>query len=226
MRKIFGMLLATVAGLVVLTGCGLRDFREGADGAGGAPDPALSETVAPKAPVPQGKPLDAGAKVPAPPQADDQDATAVARAWATTAYGHDTAYDAGPQDAVLRAARYLTDERAAAEREHRSAGGTGNDWNVWAEHKAWTTVQVSVDDDAHDGEVPPDSPTVVYRVLYVEGKAQGRDGWSGAGPLLTAALKLSRSADGGPWRVADVQVTPAAVPPSPAPPATSPAPQN
>ncbi|MFF4168554.1 hypothetical protein [Streptomyces sp. NPDC001744] len=231
MRKAIATVLVTVTGAAVLAGCGLKDLRE-SDGAGGGPgpDPVASDSFTPKAPVPRGKPLDGGSRIPAPPKADDRDPTSVVRAWATVAYGYDTAYDAGRQDAVLRSLPYLTPERAAAEREHVSSGGTGDDWNVWAQHGAWTTVRLTFGDG--DDDLPPDTPVLARREVFVEGTALGRDGWTGPGPRLTAWVELTRPAGGGPWRVADVQVVEEVLPPSappsapPASPASPPAPKN
>ncbi|MGW3391320.1 hypothetical protein [Streptomyces cinereoruber] len=223
MRKGITTVLVTVVGAAVLAGCGLKDLREESDGAGGGtdPDPVASDTFVPKAPVPRGKPLDGGSGLPAPPKADDRDPTSVARAWATVAYGYDTAYDAGRQDAVLRTLPYLTPARASAEREHVSAGGTGGDWNVWARHRAWTTVRLTFEDG--DDDLPPDTPTLAYREIFVEGTARGRDGWTGPGPRLMASVKLTRAVD-GPWRVADVRVVEEVLPPAVRPSAPSSAP--
>lgn len=210
MRKAIAVTVVAVVGSAVLTGCGLKSLGDETDGTGAGPDPAVSGSFTPKAPVPRGKPLDEGARVPSPPRVDDQDPTSVTRAWAILTYSHDTAYDAGPQDAVLRGSRYLVPERAAAEREHTPAGGTGSEWGVWAEHKAWTTVRLTFG-DGDDGDVPADTASVAYREVFVDGRARGRDGWTGDGPRLMVSVKLSRSG-GGPWRVADVKVTVAAVP--------------
>ncbi|MFM9807656.1 hypothetical protein ACKI1J_08010 [Streptomyces scabiei] len=175
-------------------------------------------SIAPKAPVPSGKPLGLDAHVPVQKAVDDNDATAVSHAWAELAYSYDTKYDASPHDALLRATRWCTKRRAAIERSYRAASGPGEDWNVWSRHQAWTTVTVSVEleDDA-----PKDGARVAYRNLVVEGKARGRDGWNGRGPRLNAYLKLVRSASGEAWRVNDVNVVEAADPPSPESPSAS-----
>ncbi|MBD3547942.1 MULTISPECIES: hypothetical protein [Streptomyces] len=213
MRKGIATVLVTAVGAAVLAGCGLKDLREESDGAGGGTDPgsAASDTFTPKAPVPRGKPLDGGSRLPAAPKPDDGDPTSVARTWATVAYGYDTAYDQGRQDAVLRTLPFLTTARASAEREHVSAGGTGGDWNVWAGHRAWTTVRLTFEDG--DDDLPPDTPVLAYREIFVEGTAHGRDGWTGPGPRLMASVKLTRTV-GGPWRVADVRVVEEALPPA------------
>jgi hypothetical protein len=199
-----------VTGLALLSGCGLPDHR--VDGAGEGGSAPADRSFAPKAPVPSGKPLGADAHVPHPGVVDDNDATAVAKAWAEVAYGYDTKYDTSPHDAELRASRWLTERKAAAERTYQAASGPGNDWNTWAEHRAWTTVTVGseLEDDA-----PKDSEQVAYRSLVIEGTAHGRDGWTGTGPRLNAYVKLVRSAVGEPWRVDDVTVVEAAAPPSP-----------
>ncbi|MEU9002054.1 hypothetical protein [Streptomyces sp. NPDC048551] len=207
-RRALGVVLAAVTSVALLTGCGLRDLRDdkGADPA--APSALPSFEV--KAPVPPGKPLDAQAKVQPVPSPDPSDASAVARAWLATAYGYDTAYDNGPQDANLRALGYLTEEQAKAERDYRPGAGSGSDWATWADHKAWMTLEIAEDDDEQGlGGTPGAS----FRTFYVDGKAHGRDGWAGPGPQLTAVVKLTTAGPSG-WKVAGATVTPAATPPS------------
>ncbi|MER5495505.1 hypothetical protein [Streptomyces sp. NPDC002490] len=198
-------LLTALTALVLLAGCGLPDRRE--DREGSTPAPA---SVAPKAPVPPGRPLGPGARVPRLTGVDERDPGEVATAWARTAYGHDTAYDTSPQDAQVRAARWLTGRRAAAEREHRPASGPGTRWDEWARHRAWTTVEVT--DELVD-HAPADSGTTAHRWLVVNGTAHGRDEWKGPGPRLHAYVKLVRSSAGTPWRVDDVAVVEAVTPP-------------
>ncbi|MER6212957.1 hypothetical protein ABT213_02745 [Streptomyces sp. NPDC001674] len=215
-RKVPGTAVVVVVALL-LAGCGLRDLRETDPAA--APSAEALPSFAVKAPVPPGKPLDGGAKVTPPPAPDQSDATAVARTWLATLYSYDTAYDTGPQDARLRAAGYLTDKKAEAERSFRGVSGTGGEWATWAEHQAWTSVEVIADEE---GQGPGDTPAAAFRTFTVDGTAQGRDGWKGPGPRLTAVVELTLTGP-GTWRVAGVSVIPAAAPPSPVPPTTPPA---
>ncbi|WDM12004.1 hypothetical protein J3S85_10945 [Streptomyces lavenduligriseus] len=217
-NRAVAVLLTSAAGLALLAGCGLRDYREDPPGGDGG-KPAASSSFTPKAPLPSGRGLDADAHVPAPPKADESDATAVAEAWARIAYSHDTAYDTSPHDAALRAARFLTPRGAAALREYRPVSGPGDQWNTWAGHRAWTTVDVEAD---LDGDAPPDAPREAYRALFVKGEAHGRDGWRGEGPRVNVFLKLTRVGPGRPWQVADVTLVEAAAPPSASPSATAP----
>ncbi|MDX3690723.1 hypothetical protein PV726_10395 [Streptomyces europaeiscabiei] len=218
MRRAVAGLLTSATGLALLSGCGLPDHRQSAAGQSAGSSASSQPSIAPKAPVPSGKPLGLDAHVPVQRAVDDDDATEVSQAWAELAYGYDTKYDASPHDAVLRATRWCTKRRATIERSYRAASGPGDDWIVWARHQAWTTVTVSVEleDDA-----PKDSAKVAYRNLVVEGKAQGRDGWNGRGPRLNAYLKLVRSVSGKAWRVDDVNVVEAVDPPSPESPSAS-----
>jgi len=208
--------VVSVTGLLALTGCGLRDQGESVGAAGSSPSAAPS--VAPKAPLPSGKPLGADAQVPSPSGVDGTDATEVSEAWAEVAYGYDTKYDSGPHDAVLRSARWFTAKKAAAERSYRPASGAGDEWNTWAGHKAWTTVDVTSDDD---GDGPTDTAVLAYRALFVEGSAHGRDGWTGTGPRANVFLKLTRTGRGEQWHVAEATAVEAAVPPSPSSSSTS-----
>lgn len=204
------VVLATVTGVAVLTACGLEDHRETAGGGETSAEPS----IAPKAPLPSGKPLGEDAHVPSPSGVDDMDPTSVSRAWVEVAYGYDTKYDVSPHDAVLRTARWLTADKLKAERSYRPASGAGERWNSWAAHKAWTTVEVEFDDD---GDAPSDTETEAYRAVFVDGKAYGRDGWTGTGPQATVYLKLVRSGKGEPWRVDDVRTVEAAAQPSTSP---------
>ncbi|MCN9241340.1 hypothetical protein NGF19_11155 [Streptomyces sp. RY43-2] len=208
-RSVTGV-LAVVTGLALLSGCGLPDHRKNDVEQGGQASNEPSFT--PKAPVSHGKPLGPDAQVPTPGVVDDNDATAVAKAWAEVVYGYDTKYDTSPHDAVLRATRFFTERKAAAERSYQSASGPGDGWNTWAKHQAWTKVTVSseLEDDA-----PRDAEQLAYRSLIVDGTAIGRDGWTGTGPRLNAYVKLVRSSVGKPWRVDDASVVEAAAPPSP-----------
>ncbi|MFF2025445.1 hypothetical protein ACFVW2_27040 [Streptomyces sp. NPDC058171] len=214
-RRCAAVLLAAVTGSALLAGCALPDQRvdgEQRDGKQSDGSASAEASFTPKVPVPSGKPLGADARVPRPKKVDERDAGAVSKAWAETAYGYDTAYDASPYDAKLRAARWLTDRRRATEREYRPAGAPGPEWTTWAGHRAWTTVDVSseLEDDA-----PRDSRSLAYRSLVVKGTAHGRDGWKGTGPRLNAYVKLVRSANGKQWRVDDVTVVEAATAPPP-----------
>ncbi|MGW1004951.1 hypothetical protein [Streptomyces sp. NPDC002520] len=202
-------LLTAVAGLTLLAGCGLPDHRVDDARPGGSA--SATPSFVPKAPLPSGKALGPDAHIADPGGVKGTDAGAVAKAWAELAYNYDTKYDSGPHDAVLRASRWLTEREAKAESRYRPESGPGYQWITWAKHRAWTTVTVTseLEDDA-----PVDSDTVAYRSLVVEGRAHGRDGWSGTGPRLNAYVKLVRSTVGTPWRVDDVTVVEAAIPPS------------
>jgi hypothetical protein len=213
-------LLASAAGLVLVAGCALPDHRQSSTGQGGSSASARPSFV-PKAPMPSGKPLGPDARVPDPGAVDDSDPTSVSKAWAEMTYSYDTKYDKSPHDAVLRAVRWCSKRKAAAERSYQAASGPGADWNAWARHRAWTTVTVSVESEELEDDAPQDTEKVAHRSLVVEGKAHGRDGWTGDGPRLTAYTKLVRSAVGEPWRVDDVIVVEAVAPPSPRDSATS-----
>jgi hypothetical protein len=219
-RTFTALAIVSVTGILTLTGCGLRDHRDDVGVPGSSPSGVPS--VAPKASLPPGRKLGADAHVPSPSGVDGTDATAVSEAWVEVAYGYDTKYDYGPHDAVLRSARWFTPAKAAAERSYHPASGAGAQWNTWAGHRAWTTVDVTVDDDA-DG--PADTAVLAYRAYYVDGTAHGRDGWTGTGPRANVYLELTRAGGGRPWRVADVETVEAADP-LPSPSASGPMPST
>ncbi|GGN86368.1 hypothetical protein GCM10011579_078120 [Streptomyces albiflavescens] len=211
------MAVVSVTGLWALTGCGLPDHRESVGVPGSSPSGIPS--VVPQAPLPSGRPLGADARVPSPSGVDGTDATEVSEAWAEVAYGYDTKYDSGPHDAVLRSARWFTAKKDAAEWSYRPACGAGNDWNTWAGHKAWSTMDVTADDD---GDGPVDTAVAAHRALFVDCTAPGHAGWTGTGPRANVCLKLTRAGRGQPWHVDEVTAVEAAVPPSPSPSSPSP----
>ncbi|MEU0432700.1 hypothetical protein ABZ153_13900 [Streptomyces sp. NPDC006290] len=138
---------------------------------------------------------------------DGTDATEISEAWAEVAYGHDTKYDYGPHDAVPRSARWYTE--AAADRSYHPASGAGDEWNSWAGHRTWSTVDVTAGDDADD---PADTAVPAYRALFVEGASQGRGSWTGAGPRANVHLELTRAGGGRPWHLSEVTTAQAAAP--------------
>ncbi|WP_139140962.1 hypothetical protein [Streptomyces oceani] len=198
---------AVTTALVALAGCGLP----GLEGDSGPRVKPTRSTFSAKAPAPSGKPLGPDAKVPKPPEVDGENPTEVVKAWARVAYSYDTKYDASPQDAVLRAARYFTEKKAEQEREYRRAAGADARWNEWAEHKAWMKVETQF---IFDGDAPPDRPLKAHRQLTVEGKAIGRDDWKGQGPRVQAFVTLKRGEKGKPWRISELHLIPAAAVPS------------
>ncbi|MFI0817282.1 hypothetical protein ACH4TX_12355 [Streptomyces sp. NPDC021098] len=209
-RHIVASTVAGAVAAVLLSGCGLPGLDSGSE-----PEASPSKaTFVPKAPVPSGKSLGPDAHVPDPPRPDGKDATEVAKAWAVVAYGYDTKYDTSPHDAVLRASPYFTKKKAAEEREYSPAAGSGEQWNNWAAHKAWTKATVTLQ---VDGDSPPDKKTVVWRQLAIVGTAYGRDGWKGKGARVQAFVKLVRSDGAEPWRISMVNAIPEAAVPSAVP---------
>ncbi|MFD7548337.1 hypothetical protein [Streptomyces sp. NPDC059816] len=196
---------------LLLGGCGLPGLSE-SSGSDAKPDASSSPTFVTKEQMPQSKRLGSDAKVPEHPEINHRDATQVAEAWGVMAYAYDTKYDAGPHDATLRALRYFTEKRAAAEREYRSAAGPGAEWNTWAEHQAWTksTARLQVDADH-----PEDTAHQAFRRIAISCTVRGRDGWNGTGPRAHAYVTLQRSSGGDPWRISKIVTVPAAKVPEP-----------
>ncbi|MEN8649741.1 hypothetical protein ABCR94_03555 [Streptomyces sp. 21So2-11] len=180
---------------------------------GAAPTPSATRSTPPvKAPAASSRPLDGDAHVPSPRGIDERNATAVALAWAELSYGYDTVYDAHPHAATLRAARYLTREKAALEKSYSPAAGPGAQWNTWAGHRAWTEANATLIDA--DEEARTDESTRALRVVSVDGKAHGRDGWKGPGPRLHAYLTLTNPGKSAPWRVHEISIIEAASTPT------------
>ncbi|MGC4947959.1 hypothetical protein ACLQ2N_17410 [Streptomyces sp. DT224] len=197
------------AGTLALT---LAGCASGEDDAPAPTSSAGSSAPAAKVPAASSRPLDADAHVPRVRRIDERDASAVALAWAELSYGYDTAYDAHPHAARLRAARYLTPEKAALAKSYSPTSGPGAQWNAWASHRAWTEAHAALADADEDAE--PDTGTRAYRVVSVDGTARGRDGWEGTGPRLHAYLTLTRTGREAPWRIRETTVVDAVAPPS------------
>lgn len=205
-RAITLAVAVAVAATMALAGCAQGESRA---------TPTTSATTSSplaKAPPPSSRPLDGDARVPRPHQVDGQDAGAVALTWAELSYGYDTAYDTHPHAGTLRAAGYLTQRKAAAEKAYSPAAGPGAQWNTWAGHRAWTEANATLVDA--DEEARADTSTRAHRVVAVDGKAHGRDGWKGPGPRLHAYLTLVRPTKSAPWRVHEIGIVEAAAVPS------------
>ncbi|MCG7524559.1 hypothetical protein MHW47_08935 [Streptomyces sp. OfavH-34-F] len=202
----------TRAAALALTALLLAGCAGERDGDTGPTAPTVPATPSPKVPAASSRPLDHDAHVPRAGRIDEGDASAVALKWAEFAYGYDTAYDAHPHAARLRAARYLTPEKAAAATSYSPASGPGVQWNTWASHRAWTEAHAAPAEPDEDAE--PDTGTLAHRVVAVDGTAHGRDGWTGPGPRLHAYLTLTRTGPDAPWRVSDTDIVPAVSPPS------------
>ncbi|MET7761878.1 hypothetical protein ABZS71_07525 [Streptomyces sp. NPDC005393] len=213
-KQAIASVIGVAAAIVTLAGCGLPGLDSDSAPKTSSPSPSFVE----KAPVPSAKPLGPDARVPDRPKVDWNNPSEVAQAWAVVAYGYDTKYDSSPHDAVLRAAPYYTKNKAAQEREYHPAAGSGEQWNTWAKHNAWTKAKATLE---VDGDSPPDKPKEAHRQLTIVGIAHGRDGWKSKGPRLQAFVKLVRSGEGEPWRISEVNAISEAAVPS-APPSESP----
>lgn len=203
--------VVAVAATVTLAGC-TRSGDEAASTPSTSSSSPLVKAPLVKASPPSSRPLDGDARVPRPRQVDEHDAGAVALAWAELSYGYDTAYDTHPHAGTLRAARYLTQRKAAAEESYTPAAGPGAQWNTWAGHRAWTETNATLVDA--DEEARADTSTRAHRVVAVDGKAHGRDGWKGPGPRLHAYLTLVRPTKSAPWRVHEIGIVEAVTVPS------------
>jgi len=203
---------ARAAALVLALGLGCAACAHPAHLFADNPAPATSAAPPPTptagapseaAPYPAGRSLDADAHVPDLTHVDRHDPTAVALAWATGAYGSDTAYDSGPHDAQLRAAVLLDQALAAQVRGYTPHSGPGADWLTWAAHRSWIEVTATLDHE----DRPPDTAGLALRQVLVESVAHGRDGWTGPGPRAAAFVSLKPAAD-GTWQVSNTTTAP------------------
>ncbi|WP_431679097.1 hypothetical protein [Kitasatospora sp. KL5] len=202
---------AAAAGAVLLLGCVACGAPPDPFGVRSQPRATASDAVpsadppSVAAPLPSGRPLGPDSPITPPPAGGRQDPTAVALAWAATAYGYDTAYDISPHDALLRAAAagLLDDRLAGQEREYAPRAGAGADWLGWSRHRAWTEAGAVLGTEEHS----PDTERSAQRQLLVDGTAHGRDGWNGPGPKAAVFLTLERGADGH-WRISQIESTP------------------
>ena len=118
-------------------------------------------------------------------------------------YTSDTATDASPIDAQLRAASHMTPDLAAAIADAPPIGG-GAWWNELAAHQGTTTATARL---APEAGQPPDTPTTAHRSLAVEIIPTGTDGWQGGPRQLSVRLVLTRPSTVDGWRISDLTTT-------------------
>lgn len=128
------------------------------------------------------------------------DPDGVAAAALTTLFSYDTARDARPADAALRAMQWFSPGYWSAVQATSPVGNPGNAWSTWTSHRAIVTATVAPAGD----DRPADSATGAQRQLTVEQHPRGRDGWTAPSLRSTAFVVLVR-VDGG-WAVDNVLI--------------------
>ncbi|MGR7000748.1 hypothetical protein ACU686_26305 [Yinghuangia aomiensis] len=140
------------------------------------PPPATAPAQMPAAsPIPRGS---GTPDVPLPrvDLVDTRDATAVSQAAMTVWFTSDTVADTSLQDAVVRAAPWMTQEFAAAQAFTPVAGSRAQ-WTEWTAHRAYTVVSLVASQEVG---APPDGDVEAYRKWRVTVTPTGRDGWRGS----------------------------------------------
>lgn len=140
----------------------------------------------------------------APTAVDETNADAVAKAVAQTVLRRDTALDSSPQDAVRRAARWMTADLAA--RQDASVSGGGAEWTRLAINNGWTSTT-----EQADPEPAPDLGSLhALRRIYVTVTEHGAGaGQSTAGVQTWAVqMELVRPSAKAPWRVSRLEMQP------------------
>ncbi|MEU7222340.1 hypothetical protein [Streptomyces chrestomyceticus] len=196
---------AAAAALVAAAAAGCGSEESG----GPKPDPLHASTApiarptatySPPKAMPSGK---AGTpKGGLPTGVNEQDATAVAQAIATTAFTYDTELDRTRADAQRRAARWLT-PAYAKEALGQPVAPPGAAWTQMAAHRGYTTATAR---QAHD-TAPADSPTSAYRQFEVTVAFRGRDGWKGDDEHWVTWIHLTRAATSTPWKADSLRVS-------------------
>ncbi|GAB2785850.1 hypothetical protein [Streptomyces daliensis] len=213
--------------LLTVSGCGSGEGGEDARTAPSSPATSPSATGTGPYPTPAEAEADASASASAsdsapaspgagatgepkggtvrPEDVKGTDADAVSRGALKSLWTFDTAIDSGPRDAELRTAEagWLTDKYADKLRADRPQSVPGAQWQEWDKHRAYTKVGLEQTEDAAK---PADADGEAWRQWTVTTTPTGRDQWSGDPLVVTAYVQLTRTADGKPWRVADVTV--------------------
>ncbi|GEM_PF-6585424 len=127
----------------------------------------------------------------------DDDPESVAAAVAQTTFRYDTAFDASPQDAARRAARWMTPE-AAARVSALTAGG-GAWWLTLSANHGWTSTTVRPDTEPP----PPVSNASTARRVFVTVTAHAANGATLPGQAWVVVVALSQAPDGR-WRASQV----------------------
>ncbi|HSA51106.1 MAG TPA: hypothetical protein VLH10_13510 [Yinghuangia sp.] len=203
--------IALIVIAAMFGGCGLIGSPVDSSNAGNdTPDTASAGTsFSAPASMPPAEPLPRGTATPTLPlpsldTASQKDAGQVSRAALTVMYTYDTTTDTTTQDAVLRAAPWMTGEYAATQREHLSRSAPGLLWATWREHRAYTETTLRPGTEA----APSDTATSAFRQWLVTYTPVGRDGWRGDPITEVAYVVLERATASEPWRVSDMRVSP------------------
>ncbi|MET9857817.1 hypothetical protein ABZY93_00610 [Streptomyces smyrnaeus] len=178
--------------------------RSAPDGTGsGSPSPTGSTGSKQAEEPPEGGEPKGG--VPRPEEVDQKDADAVAEGTLTAMWTYDTTVDRGPHDAGVRTANagWLTEKYTEQLRGHRARSAPGAQWDTWAQHRAYTTVELAKTEDAAK---PADTDTEAWRQWTVTTTPHGRDGWQRKPTTVVAYVHLVRAKADAAWRVAGVTV--------------------
>lgn len=139
---------------------------------------------------------------PAPPSAvNGRDSVAVSRTVALIISTVDTAIDASGWDAQMRAAPYLAPDFLEIIRNNPPERGSGGEWLTWAEHQAYTTVEVK---SADESGKPENTDTEAFHAWYVRTTAIGRDGWRGQPSDGIVYVGLTRTGPSADWKVSSL----------------------
>ncbi len=173
-----------------------------------APPPRTSAAQPSPARPPPGPPAPSPGR-PGPPRGDlpkvstinRSDPDAVGAAFIRLAWTSDTRLDTTPMDAGRRAAALAVPALARSLRTASSAADPGADWQTWAQHHAYTRVQLQPNPDSG---APGDTPTDADRSWKVRITPVGDGHWRGTPSTLVVYLALTRS--GSAWAVSDLKV--------------------
>jgi hypothetical protein len=164
-----------------------------------APVPPAPPSSAFTWPTPAKRNLDPTGKprgVPNLTKVDRKDPTAVAAAFAVTAYSLDARTDATPTAAGVRAAALATPKLAAVLKQDRSSTGDA-DWSALVKAEGYRSVTAKPNED---GGAPAGNVTTAYAsfVLTITDHP-------GATRTLTVYLKLARGSASAGWAVDDMR---------------------
>ncbi|MGH3302160.1 MAG: hypothetical protein ACRDOK_10845 [Streptosporangiaceae bacterium] len=190
--------LAATAVAATLAGCAAS--HPGTVAAGrAAPSPSTAASAAPMASA-AALPV----ALPSPDSVSYADPSAVSQAVVIIQWTVDTVTDSSQYQAELRSAPFLAPAYLAQLRANPPVAAPGYQWNLWAAHRAYTTVSAVAE---HDDQ-PADTPTTADRQWGITITPHGAGGWTAAPLTATVFVQLSRSGPGQPWLVSDILADP------------------
>ncbi|PSL01365.1 hypothetical protein CLV30_11495 [Haloactinopolyspora alba] len=148
-------------------------------------------------------------QAPEPSTVDETSPSQLALAAVTAAYSMDSTTDADPEEALRRAEPWLAEPYDADVYDLERLGeDVEDDWDTWAEHDAYASINTIQDVISNDQTAPAergDTATTAMRKIAVSFTPLGRDGWNGSVSDDTWYVHLERQSKSDPWHITEMR---------------------